>query len=246
VLTSADLASQERLEELERAKQASLQQTVRGKDESAAIRLGRDGFEKVEDVHEKELRLLAAQEEAARMRERQRAEEAARRDSIEAERKVSEPQNVTPVHVKTPIIPSVESPSKPVITSAWGQELKEEEVSYDQDQTLDLSDIVAEPEEQEAELEPEPAPEPEPPVWTGAVSNRLNSLTEDRQPGQPLAAHPANGREDRLDRHALGSVVDPPPSQQPYSVWTCPYQDLAQIYRRQPAQHLARGVCGVL
>lgn len=74
-LTSADLASAERLEELERAKRAALEQTVKQKDDIGTIRMGRDGFEKVEDLRDGELVALARQEQAAR-------KEAERRESV--------------------------------------------------------------------------------------------------------------------------------------------------------------------
>lgn len=74
-LTSADLASAERLEELEKAKKAALEQTVKQREYSGAIRMGRDGFEKVEDSREREMANLALQEQAAR-------KEAQRRESM--------------------------------------------------------------------------------------------------------------------------------------------------------------------
>ena len=74
LLNSADLATAERLEELERAKRTMLEQTVKQKDNQGAIRLGRDGFEQVEDFRERDMGLLARQEQAAR-------KEAARRES---------------------------------------------------------------------------------------------------------------------------------------------------------------------
>lgn len=74
-LTSADLASAERLEELEKAKKAALEQTVKQKDDIGTIRMGRDGFERVEDARERELVALARQEQAAR-------KEAERRESL--------------------------------------------------------------------------------------------------------------------------------------------------------------------
>jgi hypothetical protein len=77
LLTSADLASEERLQEIEKAKKDLLQQTVKGKDsqEVAAIRLGRDGLENVEDFREKEMKQI----QQAEMRERSREEEIKRR-----------------------------------------------------------------------------------------------------------------------------------------------------------------------
>lgn len=74
LLNSADLATAERLEELERAKKTMLEQTVKQKDDQGAIRLGRDGFEQVEDFRERDMGVLAKQEQAAR-------KEAARRES---------------------------------------------------------------------------------------------------------------------------------------------------------------------
>lgn len=76
-LTSADLASAERLEELEKAKRAALEQTVKQRDDIGTIRMGRDGFERVEDARERELGALARQEQAAR-------KEAERRESLGA------------------------------------------------------------------------------------------------------------------------------------------------------------------
>ncbi|RXK42269.1 hypothetical protein M231_00259 [Tremella mesenterica] len=70
-LTSADLASEERLAEIKRAKETALAQTVKSRstEEPSAIRFGRDGFEKAEDTHEKEMTVLAEQEKAERRRE---------------------------------------------------------------------------------------------------------------------------------------------------------------------------------
>ena len=74
-LTPAELASSKRLAELEAAKQASLQSTVRSKDDQpAAIRLGRDGLERAEDAREKEMKALQEAERSARQREIQRRE----------------------------------------------------------------------------------------------------------------------------------------------------------------------------
>jgi hypothetical protein len=89
VLTSADLASAERLEELERAKKAALEQTVKQKDDQGTIRLGRDGFEKVEDVREREMVNLARQEQAAR-------KEAERRESLGAAKDESTGSPIVP------------------------------------------------------------------------------------------------------------------------------------------------------
>ncbi|KAL7422433.1 hypothetical protein Q5752_003081 [Cryptotrichosporon argae] len=76
VLAAAELASAARLAELEQARQASLQQTVKAKEEVAGVRVGRDGFERVEDTRANELRTLER-------------EEARRRDSTEVGARVS-------------------------------------------------------------------------------------------------------------------------------------------------------------
>jgi hypothetical protein len=88
LLNSADLASAERLEELERAKKAALEQTVKQRDDQGAIRLGRDGFEQVEDFRERDMGVLARQEQAAR-------KEAARRESWNANEEAGTPQSPT-------------------------------------------------------------------------------------------------------------------------------------------------------
>ncbi|WVQ80009.1 hypothetical protein IAT38_002110 [Cryptococcus sp. DSM 104549] len=74
-LTSAELASESQLADIERAKQASLQQTVKARavEEPGAIRLGRDGFEKVEDRREKEMQAIEEEERAEKRREEARA-----------------------------------------------------------------------------------------------------------------------------------------------------------------------------
>lgn len=74
VLTSADLASAERAKELEAARQAVLEQTVKTKaaQEPTAIRLGRDGLERAEDVREKEMVAIQAAEQVAREKQLRR------------------------------------------------------------------------------------------------------------------------------------------------------------------------------
>jgi hypothetical protein len=73
VLTPIELASEERAKEIEAAKQAVLQQTVKSREEGPAdIRLGRDGLERAEDFREKEMKALQAAEDAAREREKRR------------------------------------------------------------------------------------------------------------------------------------------------------------------------------
>jgi hypothetical protein len=118
LLTSADLASAERLEELERAKKAMLEQTVKQKDDQGTIRLGRDGFEKAEDVRDREMMNLAKQEQAAR-------KEAQRRESLNAQEEAAQspivpasPFNTNPVGGRdsasaTPQLDRVQSRSQP-------------------------------------------------------------------------------------------------------------------------------------
>lgn len=192
LLTPGDLASAERLEEIEKAKQAALQQTVKSRSdmEVGAIRLGRDGFEKVEDRHEKEMRALAQQEEAARTSEKRRESIAAQVETKEELPRVTcEPDEGPPVsvlHKRSESMDTLHSPTKQSfsLTSAWGDAKRDEEPSmvYEADQSaLDLSDIVAEPEvvdlvpPEEVLEEPEGPSEIEmfekrPVVWSGGVS----------------------------------------------------------------------------
>ncbi|WWC63600.1 uncharacterized protein I303_106205 [Kwoniella dejecticola CBS 10117] len=150
-LTSADLASEEQLKAIEQARQSVLEQTVKSKeDTSSTIRLGRDGFEKVENVHEKEMKLLAQQEESARLR-------------AEEERRLRENPPPTPIEEKdvqkSPIVNKftegpkrsesidVSSPLKqPLVSSAWtapaSTDESEQEVNNFDQTNLDLSDIV--------------------------------------------------------------------------------------------------------
>ena len=205
VLTPADLASAERLEEIERAKQAVLQQTVksRGDVEVAAVRLGRDGFEKVEDRHEKEMKVLAQQEEAARTKEQRRESLMSQEERVEGSPRVTrdrEPDEktspVTMLHKRSESMDTavMQSPTKPAfaLTSAWGSAKEREAavLSYEGDQTaLDLSDIVAEPEEEQL-VEPDIVESKEPSqmelfeaksiVWSGGVSRHVSD-------GQALA-----------------------------------------------------------
>ncbi|WVF67639.1 hypothetical protein IAT40_002397 [Kwoniella sp. CBS 6097] len=198
-LTSADLASAEQLAELERVKQAVLEQTVRAKEEVASIRMGRDGFEKVENTHEKEMKLLAEQEEVARAR----AEEAAKKALEPAE----------PVEMKSPVVPDVPrfaprrsestdlaaaSPLRQTslsLSSAWGKDIdmtegeQTDEPIFSGDQNdVDLSDIVA-PDVDLTDLLDEGVPEEEaapsemelfeakPVVWSGGIVNPANPST---------------------------------------------------------------------
>lgn len=145
-LTSVDLASLERIKELEAAKHAVLAQTVKSKEDGpAAIRLGRDGLERAEDNREKEMKAIQAAEEMARDREERRlslidsptpgplAETGAESASVSVGQHDSDLKNATraeiaPVPTVTagsPVTRSsvpVESPLKPrvSISSAWG------------------------------------------------------------------------------------------------------------------------------
>jgi len=191
VLTPAELASAERLQEIERAKQAVLQQTVksRGDVEVAAVRLGRDGFEKVEDRHEKEMKMLAIQEEAARVTEKRRESMVSHEETVEdsprmtRERESDERSPVMPLHKRSESLDTAQSPTKRTfaLTSAWGEAKEEEDAPllYEGDQSaLDLSDIAAEPEEAEfvPDVVEEVVPsemelfEAKPTVWSGGVS----------------------------------------------------------------------------
>jgi hypothetical protein len=110
-LTSADLASAERLEELERARQTALAQTVKSKEDSSGVRLGRDGFERVEDVKEQELFHLQKQEKEARRRESLRddakGEEGMDHGFVESAKPLLSPA----LNDKTSILPSMRQPS---------------------------------------------------------------------------------------------------------------------------------------
>ena len=172
-LTSADLASAERLEELEKAKRAALEQTVKQRDDVGTIRMGRDGFEKVEDSRERELVALARQEQAARKAAERRdsvmtgAEDGDasmelpvsespmgdRRESASAtpqvERKASSSSPQSPVVKRESVdIPS-RSPLKSNfgLQSAWSAGANEagekQSLSLGDQTVLDLSDIVA-------------------------------------------------------------------------------------------------------
>jgi hypothetical protein len=175
LLTSADLASAERLEELEKAKRAALEQTVKQKPDASSVRLGRDGFEQVEDFRERDMGVLARQEQAAR-------KEAARRESLNAEtpdsptvpaspfgdgrdsasatpqlenvqsNTVTQPQSQSPVVKRESVdIRPAKSPIKSNfgLVSAWSggaDDSEHQSLSLGDQSALDLSDIVAEPE----------------------------------------------------------------------------------------------------
>jgi hypothetical protein len=210
LLNSADLASAERLEELERAKKAMLEQTVKQKDDQGAIRLGRDGFEQVEDFRERDMGVLAKQEQAAR-KEAARRESwnenenvgspgvpespfgGGRRESASAtpqlERVQSNSQPQSPVVKRESVdirptptpVPVVKSPIKSNfgLTSAWGgaddSEAQSLSLSMGDQSTLDLSDLVQEPEvDITMDLVESPVKkevlEDKPVVWSGGVS----------------------------------------------------------------------------
>ncbi|WWC71289.1 uncharacterized protein I206_105242 [Kwoniella pini CBS 10737] len=192
-LTSADLASEEQLKAIQKAKQAVLEQTVKSKeDNSTTIRLGRDGFEKVENVHEKEMKLLAQQEEFARLR-------------AEEERKLRE-NPPTPIEEveKSPIVNKfmdgpkrsesidISSPLKqPFVISAWTGSTpqksnnEEEEINNFDQSNLDLSDIIVVGDEEpfddldETPIEAVPKSEMElfeakEVLWSGGIVNPAN------------------------------------------------------------------------
>lgn len=172
-MTSADLASAERLEELEKAKRVALEQTVKQRDDIGTIRMGRDGFEKVEDSRERELVALARQEQAARKEAERReslvgAEEEnasaefpvsespmIKRDSVSVtshiERKASSSLPQSPVvkreSVDIPIPARSPIKSNFGLTSAWSAGNNEagerQSLSLGDQTVLDLSDIVA-------------------------------------------------------------------------------------------------------
>jgi hypothetical protein len=170
VLTSADLASAERQAELQEARKSALAQTVRQREDALEVRLGRDGFEKVEDVREREMKQLAHQEDVAR-------KEADRRESMTLHELHSDQD--TPVSLPLPSPTSAFMPSgtmKPPtlertktqrsesidvdsprvkqaprvsfdLTSAWGgasfgDDGTGQEIIIEDQSALDLSDLV--------------------------------------------------------------------------------------------------------
>jgi hypothetical protein len=213
LLNSADLASAERLEELERAKKAMLEQTVKQKDDQGAIRLGRDGFEQVEDFRERDMGVLAKQEQAARKeaarRESWNENENAgspgipespfgggRRESASATPQLERVQSNSQSQPQSPVVkresvdirptptpvPVVKSPIKSNfgLTSAWGgaddSEAQSLSLSMGDQSTLDLSDLVQEP-EVDISMDPVESPikkevlEEKPVIWSGGVSH---------------------------------------------------------------------------
>jgi len=172
VLTPADLASAERAKEIEAARQAVLQQTVKTKTaEPGAIRLGRDGLERVEDFREKEmLALQYAEREARDGRERRESllsqggdvetPSGAAGDQVVQSPEVMHHQRSestdTPIS-STPVAKVVsETPAPPTpvrsfsLSSAWAAkdtvatvDMADVAMSFGEDQNqLDLSDII--------------------------------------------------------------------------------------------------------
>ena len=190
-----------------------LEQTVKQKDQQGAIRLGRDGFEQVEDFRERDMGVLQRQEQAAR-------KEAARRESwnenenagspgvpespfggresasatpqLERVQSNSQSQPQSPVVKRESVdirptptpVTVAKSPIKSNfgLTSAWGgaddSETQSLSLSMGDQSTLDLSDLVQEPEVDitmdlvESPVKKESL-EHRPVVWSGGVSHTL-------------------------------------------------------------------------
>ncbi|WVQ68540.1 uncharacterized protein L199_006749 [Kwoniella botswanensis] len=169
-LTSADLASEEQLAAIQRAKQSVLEQTVKSKSDlepSSSIRLGRDGFEKVENVHEKEMILLAQQEELARVKaeeDKKRELEKINNPSSDAAVSISEKSPITKDQPKfkvehkrsesidtSTVLPSPLRQTSFSVNSAWskGRDGEDDDGDANRGETfnvdqsnLDLSDIT--------------------------------------------------------------------------------------------------------
>ncbi|WWC90433.1 uncharacterized protein L201_005368 [Kwoniella dendrophila CBS 6074] len=197
-LTSADLASEEQLAAIQRAKQAVLEQTVKSKSDdlvSSSIRLGRDGFERVENAREKEMKLLSEQEELNRLKvEQDRLEQELRLKKPEPEKSPitkdipkfkAEPQRSNSIDVSSPL-------RQTFVHSAWSgttptKEANEENDSMtisNFDQTnLDLSDIINLDGDMEIDdgLDDKPVEETQPSemevfeskeiLWSGGITN---------------------------------------------------------------------------
>ena len=190
-----------------------LEQTVKQKDQQGAIRLGRDGFEQVEDFRERDMGVLQRQEQAAR-------KEAARRESwnenenagspgvpespfggresasatpqLERVQSNSQSQPQSPVVKRESVdirptptpVAVAKSPIKSNfgLTSAWGgaddSEAQSLSLSMGDQSTLDLSDLVQEPEVDitidlvESPVKKESL-EDRPVVWSGGVSHLI-------------------------------------------------------------------------
>ena len=116
VLTSADLASAERAKEIEAARQAVLEQTVKTKaaQEPTAIRLGRDGLERAEDVREKEMVAIQAAEKVARDTQFRRESVLSEQGEIDVARDESVPLQRSSSAMQTTRSDSVETPGHDV------------------------------------------------------------------------------------------------------------------------------------
>ncbi|ORY29695.1 hypothetical protein BCR39DRAFT_588270 [Naematelia encephala] len=184
-LTPSDLASTERLEEIKRAQQAVLEQTVKAKEDVSGIRFVRDGFEKVEDSREKELASLQRQEEAARREsivaastpEKPDVPDTPTREALLKSPSASVSVQMHDEHDNTaadvlssfaPVpqrTPSIDIPPSPTtrqsfsLTSAWTAPTKldmdELDFGAGDQSALDLSDIIVEQEPEEIEPEEE-------------------------------------------------------------------------------------------
>lgn len=97
LLSASDLASAAQLEEMERAKQAVLESTVKTREErereremlsggGGGVRAGRDGLEQLEDTREKEMWEVRKEEERERSEQREREYEQGERRESESER----------------------------------------------------------------------------------------------------------------------------------------------------------------
>jgi hypothetical protein len=196
VLTPADLASVERAKEIEAAKQAVLQQTVKTKsNDPGAIRLGRDGLERVEDYREKEMMAIQSAEREARDSKKRRNSQGGDVEAPtgSADQVVQLPGVMhhqrslsTDISVSsTPVAEIAGTPAPPTparnfsLSSAWAVkdtaavDLADVSMSFGENQyQLDLSDIIADSPEVEIETD---IPVGDwfntvPVVWTGAVS----------------------------------------------------------------------------
>jgi len=227
-LTPADLASAERAKEIEAAKQAVLQQTVKTKlSEAGAIRLGRDGLERVEDFREKEMLAIQIAEREARDTKSRKESILPEGGDIDLPSETAGGQVVlspavmhhqrsmsaasvssTPVAraVATPIAKSVvESPGPPArsfsLSSAWADSSAAVDIagvteSFGEDQNqLDLSDIISEPQDVDIDVTSDSLATTGlnaiPIVWSGLVRTirRLLLMTDcqQRDPGRSFS-----------------------------------------------------------
>ncbi|KAK4689624.1 hypothetical protein P7C73_g487, partial [Tremellales sp. Uapishka_1] len=218
VLNSQDLASQQRLDEIERAKQASLEQTVKAKEVVAGVRFGRDGFEKVEDDREVEMVAIRRMEESARVREEAKRNSPVTEveDTVHPPMMMMMPSPKAETQRKPSVIASPQVAQSPstrdfAMTSAWGGEGDSTPIQADftefgnNDQgALDLSDIIAQDPIEVDVLEEEKGPsemellEAKPVGWSGSIINP--GVSTDIVP--PVSLRLISGR----------SSINPPPS----------------------------------